>query len=102
MKHIRLFEENNNTIYEVEDYILFKDEYIKFWKKNKSGISNNVFKFAKITGLNIKNDDRYILEVIEDNEIEKYYLEEKYFERKLTEEEILEYEIKKESLKFNI
>ena len=91
MKNLRLYEEYIITIYEVGYYILFKDDYLKFCKKNKSGISNDVFKFSKITGLNAKNDDRYILEVIEDNEIVTYYLEEKYFERKLTLEEIEEF-----------
>jgi len=101
MRHIRLFKENNEQNYEIGDYILFKDEYINFLK-HRSKPSNDVFKFAKITGLNIEHDDRYILEVIEDDKISKYYLEEKHFKRKLTKEEILEFEIKKDSLKFNL
>ena len=32
MRHIRLFKENNEQNYEIGDYILFKDEYINFWK----------------------------------------------------------------------
>ena len=48
MRHIRLFEENNEKNYEIGDHILFKDEFIKFWKNNRSKISNDVFKFAKI------------------------------------------------------
>ena len=88
--------------YNIDDYILFKNKYLNFWKYYNNIISSDVFKFAKIIGLNIKNDDRFILEVIENNKITKYYLDDKHFERKLTKDEIKEFEIKKASLKFNI
>jgi len=104
MRYIKQFENNKDINYSIDDYILIKKYYIDFWKSNRSIEKQDVLKFAKIIGIKHieKSNDKYILEVISNNNIKIFYLTDSCFTRKLTNEEIEEFEIKKDTLKFNI
>jgi len=103
MKYLKKFEkipETKKEVYNIGDYIKFKNRILSEWKKYNHP---NIFKYAKIIGVNKKNDEsNLILEVINNNIIDTFYVFPKFFERKLTTKEIEEFELKKYTLKYNL
>lgn len=80
-------ESNDKIIFNIGDYVEINEKLLYYWKNH---IKNNVYEIAKIKDVNFPEQESpiYVLDVIENDNLETYYLTKDSFTRKLNNNEI--------------
>lgn len=96
-----ILEHIKNEEYNIGNYIIIKEQYLKYWKSKNL----EVYKIAKIKGIKEgMSTQTYILDVIENDIINTYYLTTDSIERKIknNDPEVSKLELLLNTNKYNI